>query len=65
MQSIEKRIAALEAARPVDPFRAFRLEAGETEQAARLRLGIPAHAANVLFIQRVIVSPGEVLHARH
>ena len=65
MPSIEKRIAALEAAKPVDPFQAFRLEAGETEQAARLRLGIPADAVNVLFIQRVIVSPGEVRHARH
>ena len=65
MQSLEKRIAALEAAKPKDPFRAYRLEAGETEQAACLRLGITADAANVLFIRRVIVSPGGMSHAIH
>jgi hypothetical protein len=65
MQSIEKRIAALEAARPVDPFRAFRLEVGEPEQAARRRCGIPAEAVNVLFIGRVIISPRKVQYAEH
>lgn len=60
MATLERRISALEVARLVDPFRAFRLEAGETEQAARLRLGIPAEAANVLFIRRVFVPPREV-----
>lgn len=64
MQSLEKRIAALEAASPAEPFRAIRMEIGESETDCRLRCGIPADAANVLFIQRVIVSPGEVRHAR-
>lgn len=65
MQSIEKRISALEAASPADPFHAIRLEAGETEADALKRCGIPADATNVLFIQRVIVSLGEVGHAKH
>lgn len=65
MQSIEKRIAALEAARPVDPFRAFRLKSGETEQAARRRCGIPADAVNVLFIERVIIFTRQVQYAEH
>jgi len=55
--AIERRIAALEAARPADPFHAIRLEAGETEGDALRRCGIPADASNVLFIQRVFVSP--------
>ena len=65
MQRLEKRIAALEAASPADPFHAIRLEAGETEADALQRCGIPADATNVLFIQRVIVSPGEAHHAKH
>ena len=65
MQRIEKRIAAFGAARPVDPFRAFRLEVGEVEANVLKRCGIPADATNVLFIQRVIISPGGEGHAKH
>ena len=65
MQSLEKRIAALEAASPADPLRAIRMEIGESEADCRLRCGIQADATNVLFIQRVIVAPGEVRRAKH
>ena len=64
MLRLEKRLAALEAAQPVDPFRFIRLEQGETEQEARHRLGIAANAENVWFIERSIVSPGR-LHGGH
>ena len=63
--AIERRIAKLEAASPADPFRAVRMEIGESEADCRQRCGIPADATNVLFIQRVIVSPGKVRHAKH
>lgn len=65
MQSIERRIAALEAARPVDASYAVRMEIGESEADCRRRCGIPVDAANVLFISRVIVRPVGVHHAEH
>ena len=65
MHKLEKRIAALEAAKPADPFHAIRLEAGETVADARLRCGVSADAANVLFIQRVIISPTKDQYAEH
>ena len=63
--AIERRIAKLEAASPADPFRAVRMEIGESEADCRRRCGIPADATNVLFIRRVIVSPLEGRHAKH
>lgn len=63
--AIERRIAKLEAASPADPFRAVRMEIGESDADCRRRCGIQADATNVLFIRRVIVSPGEVNHAKH
>jgi len=62
MQNFERRVAALEAKRPNDPFMAFRMFPGETEAEARLRYGVAEDAINVLFIQRVIV---KVPHAKH
>ena len=62
MQSLERRVAALEAKKPNDPFMAFRMLAGENEAEARLRCGVAEDAINVLFIQRVIV---EVPHAKY
>ena len=55
----ERRIAVLEAASPAEPLRAVRMNIGESEADCRLRLGITPDAANVLFICRVIVRPGE------
>ena len=63
--AIERRIAKLEAASPADPFRAVRMEIGESDADCRRRCGIQADATNVLFIQRVIVAPGEVRRAKH
>lgn len=65
MQSTEKRISVLEAARPAHPFRAVRMEIGESESDCRLRCGVPPDATNVLFIQRVIVSPTKGQYAEH
>lgn len=65
MQSLEKRISVLDAAKPADLFPAIQLDAGETEADALRRCGIPADSANVLFIHRVIFSPGGARHARN
>lgn len=62
MQNLEKRITALEAAIPSDPFRAVRMLAGESQQDCRQRHGIPPDAGNLVFIQRLIA---EVPHAEH
>ena len=56
----ERRIAALETASPAEPLRVVKMNSGESEADCRLRLGISADAANVLFICRVIVKPGEL-----
>lgn len=54
MRPLDTRLSALEKA--ASPVPAYRMLIGETEHAARTRLGI-AEGVEVLFIQRVIVTP--------
>ena len=61
MQSLERRVTALEAALPTEQGSAALMWTGESESACRQRCGIAADEANVLFIQ--LVSPKELSHA--
>ncbi len=53
MQSLEKRIAALEAAQPNTSLKVVMMESGETEAQALQRVGYPPDAATVMFIELV------------
>lgn len=63
MQSLDRRIAALEAADPINQRRVIRCRLGESVEDAHKRHGIGAEQKNVLIIQRVIVDPKAVAHA--